>query len=179
MLDLDKLAPVVQILDEMGINRLDNHVEDRPLWSLASLDVEQFAGLPIEFSISDKLLEIQQQMLGQSPYENREIPSAIQASLRNYQIDGIQWLDRLRSMHLNGILADDMGLGKTLQAITTLTQYKIEHPGQPSRSLSAPLPSSITGKKNLPNSIPISMFWLSMETRPKEKTVERHQAIRC
>ena len=114
VLDLDKLAPVVQILDEMGINRLDNHVEERPLWSLASLDVEQFAGLPIEFSISDKLLEIQQQMLGQSPYENREIPSSIQASLRNYQIDGIQWLDRLRSMHLNGILADDMGLGKTL-----------------------------------------------------------------
>lgn len=132
VLDLDRLAPVVQILDEMGINRLDNHVEERPLWSLASLDVEQFAGLPIELSISDKLLEIQQQMLGQSPYENREIPSSIQASLRNYQIDGIQWLDRLRSMHLNGILADDMGLGKTLQAITTLTQYKIEHPGQPS-----------------------------------------------
>ena len=42
------------------------------------------------------------------------IPAAIQASLRNYQIDGISWLDRLRNMHLNGILADDMGLGKTL-----------------------------------------------------------------
>ena len=132
VLDLDKLAPVVQILDEMGINRLDNHVEERPLWSLASLDIDQFAGLPIELSISDKLLEIQQQMLGQIPYDSREIPESIQASLRNYQIDGIRWLDRLRSMHLNGILADDMGLGKTLQAITTLTQYKLEHPRQPS-----------------------------------------------
>ena len=46
------------------------------------------------------------------------------------KIDGIRWLDRLRRMHLNGILADDMGLGKTLQAITTLTQYIIEHPEQ-------------------------------------------------
>ena len=132
VLDLERLAPVVQILDEMGINRLDNHVEERPLWSLASLDVEQFAGLPIEFSISDKLLEIQQQMLGQVPYDAPAIPGTIQASLRNYQIDGIRWLDRLRNMHLNGILADDMGLGKTLQAITTLTQYKLEHPRQPS-----------------------------------------------
>jgi SNF2 family DNA or RNA helicase len=35
-------------------------------------------------------------------------------------------------MHLNGILADDMGLGKTLQAITTLTQYIAENPGQQS-----------------------------------------------
>ncbi len=132
VLDLDKLAPVVQILDEMGINRLDTHVEQRPLWSLASLDIEQFAGLPIQFFITPKLQKIQQQMLGQIPYEHCEIPSAIQASLRNYQVDGIRWLDRLRRMHLNGILADDMGFGKTLQAITILTQYKQENSKQPS-----------------------------------------------
>lgn len=130
VLDLDKLAPVVQILDEMGINRLDHHVEQRALWSLASLDVEHFAGLPIEFTIAPNLLKIQKQMLGQLPYEDCEIPKAIQASLRNYQVDGIRWLDRLRKMHLNGILADDMGLGKTLQAITILTQYIADHPGQ-------------------------------------------------
>ena len=101
----------------------------RPLWSLASLDIEQFIGLPIKFSISSRLQEIQQQMLGEVPYESCLIPSSIQASLRNYQIDGIQWLNRLRKMHLNGVLADDMGLGKTLQAITTLTQYISDHPG--------------------------------------------------
>ncbi|WP_068467207.1 DEAD/DEAH box helicase [Candidatus Protochlamydia phocaeensis] len=130
VLDLEKLAPVVQIFDEMGINRLDDHVEQRPLWSLASLDVEQFQGLPIEFSMTAKLKEIQQQMLGQIPCISCEIPPVIQASLRNYQLDGIRWLDRLRNMHLNGILADDMGLGKTLQAITTLTQYKLDYPEQ-------------------------------------------------
>lgn len=130
VLNLEKLAPVVQVLDEMGINSLHHHVEQRPLWSLASLDREQFAELPLQFSISPKLLEIQQQMLGQVPYENIPIPSHIKASFRNYQVDGIQWLGRLRGMHLNGILADDMGLGKTLQAITTLTQYINEHPGR-------------------------------------------------
>lgn len=130
VLDLDKLAPVVQILDELGINRLDDHVEQRPLWSLASLDIEQFVGLPIQFTITPKLQKIQQQMLGQVPYEACEIPTIVQASFRNYQIDGIRWLDRLRKMHLNGILADDMGLGKTLQAITTLTQCIEEHPDQ-------------------------------------------------
>ncbi len=130
VLDLEKLAPVVQVFDELGINRLDNHAELRPLWSLASLDIEQFAGLPIQFSITPKLQEIQQQMLGHIPFKNREIPSSIKACFRNYQIDGVGWLDRLRSMHLNGILADDMGLGKTLQAITILTQYKMENPNQ-------------------------------------------------
>lgn len=128
VLDLEKLSPVVQIFDEIGINRLDNHVEERPLWSLASLDLEQFEGLPIKFSITKKLKEIQQQMLGNVPYEASAVPDSIKASLRTYQIEGVNWLDRLRSMHLNGILADDMGLGKTLQAIIAVTQHKINHP---------------------------------------------------
>ncbi|MCE2981930.1 MAG: SNF2-related protein, partial [Parachlamydia sp.] len=132
VLDLEKLAPVIQIFDEMGINQLDDHVEQRPLWSLASLDVEQFINLPISFSMTGKLKEIQAQMLGELPCDAREIPSVIQASLRNYQVDGIRWLDRLRGMHLNGILADDMGLGKTLQAIIALTQHKIDFPNKPS-----------------------------------------------
>lgn len=128
VLDLEKLAPIVQILDEVGINRLDNHVEQRPLWSLASIDVEQFADVPIELTMTPKLREIQQQMLGNTPYVAQNVPAVIQATLRNYQLDGVRWLDRLRNMHLNGILADDMGLGKTLQAIITITQYKAEKP---------------------------------------------------
>lgn len=127
VLDLEKLAPVVQIFDEIGINQLDDHTEQRPLWSLASLDSAQFEGLPIKFSMTSKLKEIQQQMLGHTPYEASEVPSVINASLRTYQVEGVQWLDRLRSMHLNGILADDMGLGKTLQAIIAITQHKIDN----------------------------------------------------
>ena len=59
---------------------------------------------------------------------SQDIPNAIQATLRSYQIEGVSWLERLRQMHLSGILADDMGLGKTLQAITAITQYKIDFP---------------------------------------------------
>ena len=62
------------------------------------------------------------------PLTSSEIPKAIQATLRSYQIDGVSWLERLRQMHLNGILADDMGLGKTLQAIIAVTQHKMENP---------------------------------------------------
>ena len=34
--------------------------------------------------------------------------------LRDYQKEGISWLEFLNEMGLHGILADDMGLGKTL-----------------------------------------------------------------
>lgn len=122
VLDLDRLAPIVHIFDEIGLNVLDNHVEQRPLWSLASLDIKQFEGLPVAFSISPKLQELQQQILGLLPFKASEVPSEIQATLRPYQLEGVHWLERLRMMHLNGILADDMGLGKTLQAIVAITQ---------------------------------------------------------
>ena len=37
------------------------------------------------------------------------------ASLREYQMVGLQWMVSLYNNHLNGILADEMGLGKTVQ----------------------------------------------------------------
>lgn len=128
VLDLERLAPIVQIFDELGINKLDDHQEERPLWSLSSIDAEYFTNMPVKFSMSAKLRKIQQQMRGETNFTPREIPKAIQASLRAYQIDGVSWLERLRQMHLNGILADDMGLGKTLQAIIAVTQHKLDHP---------------------------------------------------
>lgn len=129
VLDLEKLAPVVQIFDEIGINQLDDHKEERPLWSLASITPEHFQGLPIEFSMTDKLKKIQQQMLGTVAMKPQAIPEKeVKATLRTYQTEGVHWLDRLRHMHLNGILADDMGLGKTLQAIIAVTQNILINP---------------------------------------------------
>ncbi len=45
----------------------------------------------------------------------------VQATLRDYQKDGVRWLAMLESHGFGGILADDMGLGKTLQTISFLT----------------------------------------------------------
>ncbi len=129
ILDLEKLAPIVHLFDEIGIKELSNHQEERPLWSLASINDEQFKDIPVEFSMSPKLRRIQQQMLGKELLNPSPIPPEIQATLRTYQLEGIHWLERLRNMHLNGILADDMGLGKTLQAIISITQYQQKNPG--------------------------------------------------
>lgn len=127
VLNLAELAPVVQIFDELGINVLDDHAEERPLWSLASIHNSLFDNVPIDFSMSPKLEEIQAQVIGTAAVDTLPIPKTIQTTLRGYQVDGVAWLERLRRMHLSGILADDMGLGKTVQAITAITQYKDEH----------------------------------------------------
>jgi superfamily II DNA or RNA helicase len=41
-------------------------------------------------------------------------------TLRDYQRDGLGWLDFLRRFRLGGCLADDMGLGKTIQVLAML-----------------------------------------------------------
>ena len=48
------------------------------------------------------------------------LPEGLQASLREYQLDGVRWLQFLRSAGLGGVLADDMGLGKTVQTICAI-----------------------------------------------------------
>ncbi|XP_076637623.1 lymphoid-specific helicase [Colletes latitarsis] len=54
-----------------------------------------------------------------------EIPKYFNGILRDYQIDGFQWLKVLYENGINGILADEMGLGKTIQVIA-LFSYLIE-----------------------------------------------------
>ncbi len=48
-------------------------------------------------------------------------PGLIQGgTMRNYQLEGLNWMIKLHDNGINGILADEMGLGKTLQSISLL-----------------------------------------------------------
>ncbi|WSZ85328.1 DEAD/DEAH box helicase [Streptomyces sp. NBC_00859] len=44
-------------------------------------------------------------------------PAGLDATLRDYQLRGLGWLDLMTSLGLGGCLADDMGLGKTITLI--------------------------------------------------------------
>ncbi|BEU97193.1 DEAD/DEAH box helicase [Acidovorax sp. DW039] len=60
---------------------------------------------------------------GSVPMTDVPVPASVQAALRPYQQQGLNWLQFLRAHGLGGILADDMGLGKTLQ---TLVHIQVE-----------------------------------------------------
>ncbi|MFA6118449.1 MAG: DEAD/DEAH box helicase [Parachlamydiales bacterium] len=122
VLNLENLSKIMQIFDEIGIKKMTSHQEDKPLWSLVGIEPSLFQNLPIDFSISKQLQAIRNEMLGESLHNPGDFPENIKATMRNYQVDGVHWLERLRKMYLNGILADDMGLGKTLQAIVAIIQ---------------------------------------------------------
>ncbi|MBU3112858.1 DEAD/DEAH box helicase [Clostridium lacusfryxellense] len=52
------------------------------------------------------------------------IPVNLNATLREYQINGFKWLKTLNELGFGGILADEMGLGKTIQTIAFLLSEK-------------------------------------------------------
>jgi SNF2 family DNA or RNA helicase len=49
-----------------------------------------------------------------------EQPMALNATLRPYQLQGLNWLNYLDDLNFGGCLADDMGLGKSIQIIAFL-----------------------------------------------------------
>ncbi|MFH1004308.1 MAG: SNF2-related protein [Bacteroidota bacterium] len=74
-----------------------------------------------DMEIIKELEEKKQRMLSFKEIKSVKIPDNITAQLRDYQKEGLNWLNFLHEFRWGGILADDMGLGKTLQALTFLT----------------------------------------------------------
>ncbi|MGN7707196.1 DEAD/DEAH box helicase [Chryseobacterium sp. JV274] len=52
------------------------------------------------------------------------IPAGLNAELRDYQHDGLNWLNFLDGFNFGGCLADDMGLGKTIQIIAFILSQR-------------------------------------------------------
>ncbi|WP_231462409.1 MULTISPECIES: DEAD/DEAH box helicase [unclassified Pedobacter] len=53
-----------------------------------------------------------------------EIPKQLNAKLRPYQHEGLNWLNFLDDFNFGSILADDMGLGKTIQIIAFILSQR-------------------------------------------------------
>ncbi|MDL2122335.1 MAG: DEAD/DEAH box helicase [Deltaproteobacteria bacterium] len=57
-----------------------------------------------------------------------QLSSTLQAELRDYQLEGFQWLAYLSHWDVGACLADDMGLGKTLQTLAMLLKHAPDGP---------------------------------------------------
>lgn len=87
-----------------------------PLASLALEDMLEDVG-DLQ---ADKHWRSQRRRLHQMKELEPEVPSTLQAQLRDYQIEGFHWLAKLSHWGVGACLADDMGLGKTLQALAVI-----------------------------------------------------------
>lgn len=77
-----------------------------------------------DLELINELEEKKNKLKNFNEIEKCELPKALNATLRNYQKEGLNWISFLHNYGFGGILADDMGLGKTIQVISFLALQK-------------------------------------------------------
>ncbi|RPA59379.1 helicase [Gordonia oryzae] len=86
----------------------------------------------MELGVVDKELAVwrarMKRLAAARPPEPRAIPKGFAAELRDYQAEGLNWLNFLWVNRIGGILADDMGLGKTVQTLAMIAAALEEEP---------------------------------------------------
>ena len=65
-----------------------------------------------------------EKLLNPDPVPVLQQPKGLNCIMRQYQSDGLNWLNFLQISGLGGCLADDMGLGKTIQTLALLQNNK-------------------------------------------------------
>jgi superfamily II DNA or RNA helicase len=101
-------------------------------WDAGSLQLSRMDALRARMSLGEgavweavpMLAQMARRLQGQAELPHTPLPAGLQAELRPYQHQGLDWLQFLRAHGLAGILADDMGLGKTLQTLAHLCTEK-------------------------------------------------------
>lgn len=92
-----------------------------------------------------------ERLLDSSKIVDFKIPVPINATLRRYQQEGVNWLAFLLEYNLHGVLCDDMGLGKTLQTLCImasshhLMSQKAQEKGEPKRPSLVICPPTVAG----------------------------------
>jgi len=97
----------------------ENHGKGVRFHPLAALGLEDFMD-EVGNLKADKHWKTHIKKLKEMQHLEPQLPSTLQAELRDYQIDGFNWMARLAHWGVGACLADDMGLGKTLQALAII-----------------------------------------------------------
>lgn len=120
-----KIEPWLNTLMELVSERgRDWSGDELRLSRLEALRTAASLGEGVAWAGAQHLVKLVQQMRGLDHLPEVAVPASLQATLRPYQQQGLNWLQFLRTHHLAGILADDMGLGKTLQTLAHILTEK-------------------------------------------------------
>ncbi len=123
-----KIEPLLIFL--MGLLKtegLENGKMRLPRYRSAELAALENESDEVLWSGGETLRELGRKLNGFRGISAVPIPEEFTGELRDYQQEGVNWLEFLREYQMGGILADDMGLGKTVQ---TLAYFSIEKAAQ-------------------------------------------------
>lgn len=124
-LEGEAFSSMKQLFDDLDIDKDDLHDGKVQMPVYRGAQVDELIDMKKNYdpSFRDLLHQLK------SPEEQvYPLPENLNATLRNYQLTGFQWLKSLSQYHLGGILADDMGLGKTVQSIAYILSEPSDNP---------------------------------------------------
>jgi len=119
----NRVKPILSTLGELYFNdKIKNRVR---LSTLDASRLEELArGVEMRWFGGEQLRETGRKLSQFGAVKKVAAPAGLQATLRDYQLDGLSWMQFLREYDLAGILADDMGLGKTVQTLAHILTEK-------------------------------------------------------
>jgi hypothetical protein len=118
-----RVKPILSTLGELYFN--DKIKAKVRLSTLDAARLEDLArGAEFTWTGGERLRETGRKLSQFGKVKKVDAPAGLQATLRDYQLDGLAWMQFLREYDLGGILADDMGLGKTVQTIAHILTEK-------------------------------------------------------
>lgn len=123
----EKIRPILDILYELYDSESLN--SDGSL-RIARFDagrvdeLEQQSNSESQWQGGEALRELGKKLNNFDGIQPAETPEGLKVELREYQQQGLNWLQFLREYQFGGILADDMGLGKTVQTLAHLLLEK-------------------------------------------------------
>ncbi len=91
---------------------------------LAILDILELQRHGVRVVLPEEDRQILGRLARLEAVPRKPVPAGLQATLRHYQSEGVDWLAFLYENRLGACLADDMGLGKTVQAIAFLAAIR-------------------------------------------------------
>lgn len=95
---------------------VDEHIQT-PRISFTAIE-ELYESQLLDESVKDQLAMYKNKLSGSAAtITDIKVPEGLNATLRQYQKEGLNWLSFLDEFNFGACLADDMGLGKTIQII--------------------------------------------------------------
>jgi superfamily II DNA or RNA helicase len=118
-----RLKPILSTLGELYFN---DKIKDKVrLSTLDAARLDELArGTMLRWFGGEQLRETGRKLSQFGSVKKVAPPDGLRATLRDYQLDGLAWMQFLREYDLGGILADDMGLGKTVQTLAHILTEK-------------------------------------------------------
>ena len=118
-----RVRPILNTLGELYFSDKIKHAVRMSTLDAARLE-ELARGLELRWTGGEQLRAMGRKLSQFGSVQKVAAPAGLQATLRDYQADGLAWMQFLRDHDLAGILADDMGLGKTVQTLAHILVEK-------------------------------------------------------